>query len=287
MKDKKIIVGFTDYLARNNRLLVRDLKSILRKHETPFVLIKDASDRWARDFMPFQRNDGNFVVYKYAPDYLARLEPYITNLNDISIISGIRSYGSIYDYLGPDIIHTNLKIDGGNLISCVDKNGKDYIIMTDKVFLENDSLDEELVIQELNTKFKSEFIFLPWDRREPFGHTDGMVRSIGHGKLLIGNFKEDNPVIYETIMNKLTPLFDVYELSYGNNDNENSWCHINYLALEDAIIVPGIGDKSDMIACEQIEEYTGKKCELLQMGKIVNWGGALNCITWDFRQFQK
>ena len=284
--DKKLVVGFTDYLARNNRLLVKELKKLLKKYETPFVVIKDASDRWARDFMPFQRNDGRFVVYKYAPDYLVGLERYITDINDISILSfGIRSLGGIFDYFGPETIRTDLKIDGGNLISCVDKIGKQYILMTDKVFLENDSLDEEWVTEELKTKFQSDFIFLPWDKREPFGHTDGMVRSIGNGKLLIGNFKEDNPVIYEAIMNKLDSRFDVYELSFGNNVSENSWCHINYLELEDAIIVPGIGEKSDIMACEQIEEITGKKCELIDMGKIPDWGGALNCITWDFQMF--
>lgn len=287
MADKKLVVGFTDYLARNNRLLVRELKNLLRKYETPFVVIKDTYDRWARDFMPFQRNDGRFVVYKYAPDYLEGLEQYITDVKVVSILSGLCSFGGIYDYLGPDIIHTDLKIDGGNLISCVDKNGNDYILMTDKVFLENDSLDEDGVIEELKLKFKSNFIFLPWDRREPFGHADGMVRSIGDGKLLIGNFKEDNSCIYETIMNKLAPLFDVHELSFGKNASENSWCHINYLALEDAIIVPGIGEKSDILACEQIEKYTGKRCELFPMEKILDWGGALNCITWDFQRFQK
>lgn len=286
MADKKLVVGFTDYLARNNRLLVRGLKNLLKKYETPFVVIKDASDRWARDFMPFQRKDGNFVVYQYAPDYLDGLEQYITDIKDISILSGLRSFGGLYDYLGPDIIHTDIKIDGGNLISCVDKKGQDIIIMTDKVFLENNSLDKEWLIEELHTKFKSDFIFLPWDRREPFGHADGMVRSIGNGKLMIGNFKEDNPIIYEAIMNKLDSRFDVYELSFGNNVSENSWCHINYLALEGAIIVPGIGEKSDMMACEQIEEFTEKRCEILQMGKIIDWGGALNCVTWDFQLFQ-
>lgn len=286
MADKKLVVGFTDYLARNNRLLVRELKNLLKKYETPFVVIKDASDRWARDFMPFQRKDGNFVAYKYAPDYLDGLEQYITDIKDISILSGLRSFGGLYDYLGPDIIHTDIKIDGGNLISCVDKKGQDIIIMTDKVFLENNSLDKEWLIAELHTKFNSDFIFLPWDRREPFGHADGMVRSIGNGKLMLGNFKEDNPYIYEAIMNKLDSRFDVYELSFGNNASENSWCHINYLALEHAIIVPGIGEKSDMMACEQIEEYTQKRCEILQMGKIIEWGGALNCITWDFQRFQ-
>ena len=252
--DKKSVVGFTDYLARNNRKLVIELKSLLRKNETPFVVIKDAYDRWARDFMPFQRNDGKFVAYRYSPDYLKGSERYITDINDVTMLwYGCKSLGGIDDYLGPDLIHTDLKIDGGNLISCVDKNGNDYILMTDKVFLENDSLDEEGIIEELKTKFKSDFIFLPWDRREQFGHADGMVRSIGNGKLLIGNFKEDNPAIYETIMNKLDPLFEVYELSFGNNVSENSWCHINYLALEGAIIVPGIDEKSDMMDCEQIE----------------------------------
>lgn len=279
-----LVIGFTDYLARNNRMLVRGLKSLLLRYKTHYVVIRDAYDRWARDFMPFQRNDGKFIVYKYAPDYLNGKERYITDVDDVTILwHGGKSLGGINDYLGPDLIHTDLKIDGGNLISCVDKNGKNYIIMTDKVFLENGSLKEDDVIEELKTKFKSDFIFLPWDRREPFGHTDGMVRSLGDGKLLIGNFKEDNPFLYETIMNKLTPLFDVYELSFGKNVSENSWCHINYLPLDDAIIVPGIGEKSDIIACEQIEAFTGKRCEILPMGNIVDWGGALNCITWDFK----
>ena len=78
-----LVVGFTDYLARNNRMLVRGLKSLLLRYKTHYVVIRDAYDRWARDFMPFQRNDGKFIVYKYAPDYLNGKERYITDVDDV------------------------------------------------------------------------------------------------------------------------------------------------------------------------------------------------------------
>ena len=46
------------------------IESALTSENEIYDFVPNAADIWVRDFMPFQRHDGEFVVYCYSPDYL-------------------------------------------------------------------------------------------------------------------------------------------------------------------------------------------------------------------------
>ena len=286
MKTKSII-AFADYFMRNRRKVYTQIKEVIDENNIPLMIINNCKDIWARDFMPFQRHDGKLVFYKYAPDYLRNKETYITPVEQVALTPLTNnekdSNISFTDYFSKEnIIHTDLVIDGGNLIKCVDKNGEKCVIMTQKVLFENHDKSHLETLMELERVLQSQIILIPWDKNEEYGHADGMVRFIEDGKLLLNNYSESDKTLYDQLMLALNDSFEIHELKYGKYIDMNSWCHINYLDTGNIILVPAVNSPSDVIAKSQIATLTGKPCELIYMPDIVNSGGALNCISWDF-----
>ena len=242
-----------------------------------YDFVPNAADIWVRDFMPFQRHDGEFVVYSYNPDYLQGKDSrYITNCRDAFLAIG----GS--DALSSSICnHTNLIIDGGNMIRCTDKDGVDCVIMTTKVLYENSGLSHHEILLELDDIFNAEVILIPWDTEEKTGHADGMVRSLGKGRLLMNCYTDMDPNLGNAIKKALGNRFDIQELKYGDMHREHSWCHLNFFELRNAILVPTASIASDKVALKQLENIIGKKCIPISMAKIISEGGAMHCISWS------
>lgn len=253
------------------------IETALTAENEIYDFVPNAADIWVRDFMPFQRHDGEFVVYRYNPDYLqGKNSRYITNCRDAFLAIG----GS--NALSSSICnHTNLIIDGGNMIRCTDRNGVDCVIMTTKVLCENPGLSHHEILLELDEIFNAEVILIPWDTEEETGHADGMVRSLGAGKLLMNCYADMDHNLGIAIKKALGNRFDIQELKYGDMCRENSWCHLNFLELQTAILVPTASIASDKVALEQLENIIGKKCIPISMAKIISEGGAMHCISWS------
>jgi len=256
------------------------IERTIRVENESVGIIPTTNDIWVKDFMPFLRRDGRFVFYKYEPDYLrGGREKYITDVKE--------AFNSIYGYvndLSCMFEYTNLIIDGGNIISCVDKGGTDCIIMTNKVLKENPLWRKEELISELQRVFLADIIFIPWDTEEEYGHADGMVRSLGYGKLLLNCYEDIDEKFDIMLKDTLSTRFDLYQLKYGKHCSNLSWCHLNYLELNNSILVPIVGIKSDELALQQIREYTGKRVIPLKMREVVKDGGALHCISWTIKE---
>ena len=253
------------------------IESALTAENEIYDFVPNAADIWVRDFMPFQRHDGEFVVYRYNPDYLQGKDSrYITNCRDAFLAIG----GS--DALSSSICnHTNLIIDGGNMIHCTDKDGVDCVIMTTKVLYENPGLSHLEILLELDDIFNAEVILIPWDTEEETGHADGMVRSLGKDRLLMNCYVDMKPDLGNAIKKALGNRFEIQELKYGDKYREKSWCHLNFLELRTAILVPTASIASDKVALKQIENILGKKCIPISMLKIISEGGAMHCISWS------
>ena len=253
------------------------IEAALTAENEIYDFVPNAADIWIRDFMPFQRHDGEFVVYRYNPDYLqGKGSRYITNCRDAFLAIG----GS--DALSSSICnHTNLIIDGGNMIRCTDKDGVDCVIMTTKVLYENPGLSHHEILLELDDIFNAEVILIPWDTEEKTGHADGMVRGLGNGRLLMNCYTDMDPNLGNAIKKALGNRFDIQELKYGDMHREHSWCHLNFLELRNAILVPTASIASDKVALKLLENITGKKCIPISMAKIISEGGAMHCISWS------
>lgn len=272
------ITFFSPYLTKllKYKPIWEQIKTVLDQQHELYDFVPNAKDIWVRDFMPFQRYDGDFVVFRYEPDYLDGREKYKTNCRDAFIAAG----GA--PVLSSHICnHTNLVLDGGNMVKCVDKNGEHCVIMTSKVLYENSNLSHHEILLELENVVEAEVIIVPWDKCEEYGHSDGMVRTLGEGKLLLNCYSDFDNELGRILRKALGNRFDIFELKYGDKYRDNSWCHLNYLELtKGVILVPVANIASDKLALEQIEEYTKKKCIPIQMSKIISEGGGLHCISW-------
>lgn len=253
------------------------IEAALTSQNELYDFVPNAADIWVRDFMPIQRHDGEFVIYRYNPDYLqGDKSKYITNCRDALLtIGGSSALSSSISN------HTNLVIDGGNIIKCTDNAGIDCVIMTTKVFYENPGLSHHEILLQLDEIFNAEAILIPWDTEEEYGHADGMIRSIGKGKLLMNCYADFAPKLGVAIKKALGKRFEIVELTYGKEYRENSWCHLNYLELRNALLVPTASIASDKVALKKLETIIGKKCIPISMANIIAEGGAMHCISWS------
>ena len=171
--------------------------------------------------------------------------------------------------------------------SCIRKR-KPIIIMTEKVFQENSQIDQGEVLAILKANFHgADIIFLPWDRYDICGHTDGIVHNIGDGKILV-NLKVYPQKIEREMRRRLNDIFVVVDLKLSKY-YENSWAYINMLQTRDIIIVPGLGLPTDGEALEQIKKlypfYEGRIHQVNIAPIVERWGGALNCLSWTMSNY--
>ena len=171
-------VFFSDLLPARCPELYKSIKAILDENKIEHRLLQNSKDIWCRDYMPIQANEKRFVFYKYYPDYLDT--PYyrrtITDVSAIPQIDCLRN---------EETCALDLILDGGNVVKCRDK-----VIMTEKVFFENKGKSRKAIRQMLEDAFQCDIIFLPWDKHEIFGHSDGIVHYLGDNRVLMTNYAD-------------------------------------------------------------------------------------------------
>lgn len=168
-------VYLSSLLALKNHNMVEAMTFHLDECSIPYEFVDGTKDIWMRDYMPIQIDNNKFIGYNYDPDYLKYPKYYLSKSNGNEIAKN----------LGMTIDYCNLIIDGGNVI----KTPK-HIIMTEKVFFENKHINRVKLIELLEFYFKSEILFLPWDKVEMYGHADGIVRYIDNDLLLMTNYHD-------------------------------------------------------------------------------------------------
>ena len=240
----------------------------LNKHHIKYDLLRHTRDYWVRDFMPIQIRETEFIQYKYNPNYLQKDQYYITDPDKCC------------NPLGISTKKIEIVLDGGNIVKC-----SDCIIMTDKVFVENNHLSKMQLINILENYFRCEIIFIPWDRYEKYGHTDGMVRFIEDKKVLLNNYINFDKSLRNRIISDLQNKFEIIELEYSVPKLFiHSWAYINYLQVGKFILLPALGTPEDEQAYEQFSEvFSDYQIEQVDVSEIVKLGGALNCISWNVK----
>ena len=250
-----------------------NLTQILEKYKVDWGLLDGTKDIWCRDFMPVQVSNGCRVAYTYNPDYLRLYKKYIGKItNGASILNEM---GLGYDDSIADIV-----LDGGNVVRCGSK-----VVMTAKVFEENPSVRPYNLIERLETAFEAEVIILPWDTKECFGHSDGICRYVDDDTILMTNYRQYDKKMAQRFLDCLKPHFkNVEELCFNyDKPDKYDWAHINWLQTDKVIVVPSVGNSTDIKAKERIGElmpsYKGR-IELCECFDLVEGGGALNCCSW-------
>ena len=249
----------------------KNLTNILNKHNIPYEILENTKDIWMRDFMPFCLDDGTLVSYIYEPDYLQDVK-----------------YKNIKTKINYEINHIDLVIDGGNFVRY-----KNKAIMTDKVFKENPSKTKDEIIEMIKSKCKlDDLIIIPKQPYDIYGHSDSMIRWINENSVLINDFSVES----KTFNGKLLKAFQKHNLKFQtikySSDfftKDRDWgAYLNFIKIEDILIVPIYGLKEDILVLKQLQNiYKNCIIEPIKFDSIIKNGGALHCVSCEKIEFGK
>lgn len=268
-------VYFSDLLPKKCPILNQHIVEALETNKIRYVYLSETKDIWCRDFMPIQIEEDCFVFYKYTPDYLQT--PYYRRIqtNPEKVFQAPQNR---LRQVTQNAITIDLVIDGGNVVKCGDS-----IVMTEKVFVENKGKTRTEVERILKDAFRCDILFLPWDRKETFGHSDGIVHYAGDGKILLTNYDDSSLYYFRRFRKVLEKQFEVVPLKYATKRRHTrSWAYINFLQIGKLVLVPQLGLEEDEQALEQIANAL-PDCEVIGIPALeaVRRGGGLNCISWN------
>ncbi len=272
-------VWFSDLLRQKPeyRLFHEQLISILEKHHIRHDYLDETRDIWCRDYMPIQVSRDKFVEFRYDPDYLL-------NLQD----RNSKTYADLVcETMGLKPLKSDILLDGGNVI-----RGTNCVVLSDKVLFENKlHYTPDRLTGKLSELFEvDKVILIPWDKSEPFGHADGMLRFIDDDHVLInGYFREYDLKIRNAFFGALEKNhlgFTELNFNVEKSDECRNWGYINFLQMENLLIVPCFGIAEDSQALAQISQafpaYAAKgQIVTLDSNSIIEHGGVLNCVSWN------
>ena len=261
-------IYFSEWLKKDYSDIYKGLVRILNKHNVAYDIIPNTKDVWCRDYMPLQLDKERYLCYEYKPDYLmnsARNRKYITD--SLNVCRGMQL----------NIKKTPLIMDGGNVVKVGNK-----AIMTEKVFMENPSIDDDTLKKQLEKQMECEVVFIPWDRNEKYGHSDGIIKPISDNTILMTNYHDFDREYTNEVVKRLSSKFEIETLSYKvRKTAPESWAYINFLTVGKLIVLPALGKEEDEQALSQIKRYYSEcLVEQLNISDLVKDGGGLNCVSW-------
>lgn len=267
----------SDLLPSEHPDFFKRFESVLNECSIPFDFLPDTKDIWAVDYMPIQTQENEFIQFRYEPDYLMDTPENIASISNVD---------AICKAIGIKPVKSNINLDGGNVTKWEDR-----VILCEKVFSENSELTEDELFEELMDYFnvKEENLhFIPWDENDFTGHADGMVRFVDADTLLINDYSQENEEFQDLFLDAIeTTGLDVIVLPYEPEDDPTFLSavglYLNYLEMEQAVIVPVFNLASDKKAMEILSEvFKGKKVVPLECTELARQGGGiLNCISWN------
>lgn len=297
------VVFFSEYFKdpssskdQGLRIIFQKLEKVLNKYgyeartlPIKTTLVQDGQlSLWCRDYMPVHTVRRDLLRFSYTPNYL-KCKKYESHQPDNKWICeqlGVKAANMAND--DNDSLYLKIVLDGGNIVRCGNK-----VVMTDKVFLENPHIDKEKLVRYLEGWFGASIIWLPYDKRDYLGHSDGILRYLSGNKVIMSPY--GNPEA-----NKLDRKFDklyretlqhngmeVLSLDFSGIDepSDKRWAYTNWLQLNGLIIIPTFKDcpLSNQRAYEQLCHFTKRQkvaIEMVEADELVKFGGAFNCASW-------
>jgi len=273
----------TNFLYLSNLLpkeypdFFKRFETVLKECDIPFDFLLDTQDVWAVDYMPVQTSKDEFIQFRYEPDYLMDTPENKATISNVD---------AICKSIGIKPIKSNVNLDGGNVT-----RWDDSVILCEKVFFENEELEEDDLVEELLEHFnlrEERLFFVPWDENDFTGHADGMVRFVGPNTLLINDYWQEEEAFQDLFQSAIEATeLDVIILPYEPEDDPTLvsavGLYLNYLEMEQAVIVPVFNLPSDKKALEILTEvFKDKKVIPLECVELARKGGGiLNCISWN------
>ncbi|PCJ67357.1 MAG: hypothetical protein COA58_03285 [Bacteroidetes bacterium] len=247
---------------------------------------------WCRDYMPIRNGRGDLVQFSYAPSYL---------MGSVKGRKTIPEPREIHQELGlKNVSFSEIILDGGN----VELRGKKAIV-TDRVFRDNNKINlvkkKELVAELIEWLAVDTLILIPQYPYDFTGHVDGLIRFVDERTVLINDFTQElidtvlDPNSYrQKIMDQWHHSFMNVLLSSGlkiktlpytasleNGTTSAQGVYLNFLELDDRIVMPTFGDKAnDKEAARRLEALYRKPVQRIEATELSQKGGVINCVTW-------
>jgi agmatine deiminase len=268
-----------DTLPENYQNFYKQFEKVLMDYNIKFALLPNTKDVWAVDYMPIQTDLNKFIQFIYNPSYL-QFKKYLKTISDAK---------EICRAIGIETIKSNIILDGGNVV-----RWKNKVIMTDRVFIDNPTYERKQLIKELYEFFQVDKIyFIPEQPGDYTGHSDGMVRFVDEKTVVINDYKKEKEwfqrafeiAIHNTGLDYISIPYNVYN---NKSNNQANGVFINYLQMENIVIIPTFGIKEDEEAIRQLGEiFSGQTIATIDSNEVANDGGILNCITWNIKTIEK
>lgn len=255
----------------------KSLIKILEKHNVNYSFIKGTKDIWCRDYMPVQTESGKLIQFRYDPSYLKGKKEWEESRSDVKDICKQNNIIATF---------SDINLDGGNVLIC---DGR--AIISDRIYSENPDKTREELRKELAMLLECEIIVIPslYKTADFTGHADGMVRFVDRNTVL--GIKYDDRYKKDWWKNTQKVL-DTYNISFievpffeDEPDREHPesaiGVYVNYLEVNDLIVVPVFGREEDARAIETIQKaFPNKQIETINYNDVAKEGGLLNCTTW-------
>jgi len=268
-------VYFSERLKSDLSTSYANIQNALYALQIKPLYLTDTKDVWARDYMPIQVRKDKFIEYRYDPDYLQGKSKGYRDLKTYPDIVCNRNNL-------PNTIKSDLLLDGGNLVK-----SENSIILTDKVAIENRLTKTETINQLKRTFEVDTVVLIPWYKKEKFGHSDGVLRFINNNTVLLHEVDKTNSLLTRKLRES---KLDIAWLEFeGKKNKKLNWAYINFLQMDNAILVPKLNIEEDEQAIEQIQKHfksfvDTKRVVQVEIRDIVETGGgALNCISWTIK----
>lgn len=293
---KGMKVYISDYLKKTDRgkFIVQKLKSILGE-EIIAEIPDNNNNEWCRDYMPVKGSSGHLVLFKYLPSYI---------LGRTTLEKTIPDQKAICDNLDLKYVQSYVILDGG-AIEILDDIG----IVSDRVISDNCSSWVNLnpsVLIEIKEKLKlSKLIVVPSDPWDFTGHVDGMVRFIDKHTVLINDSSTLDKAVKDYCTKKENEKYDLWKANLhtsltdaelkierlpcavsSNKDDKDSdatGIYLNFLLLEDKIIMPSFHQYPDynIAAQKKLKHLYKRETYPIEATLLAKQGGIINCVTWS------
>ena len=266
------IVFMSELLMNKYPETCKNLIAILEKHHVNYSFIKGTKDIWCRDYMPIQTESGKLIQFRYEPSYLKGEEW-------DSIRSDVRE---VCEKNGLNPRFSDINLDGGNVLIC---DGR--AIISDRIFAENPNYEKDSLVDELSKLLECEIIIIPAQNGDYPGHADGMVRFVNRNTIL-GNSLESEFKYWRDGMQKVINQYDLkyidvpfFEQKDRKHPDSAIGIYVNYLEVNNLIVVPVFGREEDKQAIDIIQKaFPDKIIETINYNDVAQEGGLLNCTTW-------
>lgn len=249
-------------------LSAENLFSALSDSGEKFTFFDGAKDIWARDYMPIKTKSGQYISFRYEPNYLA---------DDPQLRSNFKT--DIAPHFTLPVTYSNINLDGGNVVF---SPSKAKAVITDRVFSENPEYDKNTLLTELEKLLGAEIVMIPSLKSDMTGHADGVVRFVNENTV-IGNaspYKNGYEQKVKTALKKCG--ISVIDFPYFDSEGISAvGSYLNFLETEKHIFLPIFGSVLDETAVKRAKEIFEKKIVAVNINGIAKDGGILNCISWE------